>query len=1042
MPGSLKVLTVFRFEGFELDVRAGELRRPDGAKARLGEQPLRILLVLLENPGGVVLREEIRKRLWPNDTIVEFEHSIGAAMSRLRQALGDCADKPRYIETLARRGFRWLTEVERVEESSALEAGESPDRKGVKAANGQLIGKTVSHYRVLEVLGAGGMGIVYKAEDIKLGRQVALKFLPDGMASDPRALRRFEREALAISGLDHPNICTIYEVEEHAEKPFLVMQLLEGQTLRERIESHATNRAYFQNEELLDISLQIASGLEAAHRKGMIHRDIKPANIFLTNRGEAKILDFGLAKFVESGELSESLSPQVPPDASPIPESAMPSTITLGGTALALGTPAYLSPEQVSGEKLDARTDVYSFGLVLYEMATGIRAMAGNTAPEICESILDKPPRPVREMNPAASRGLEQIINRAINKDREARYCDGSEMREDLLRLKRGASTIRRREIGIAAALVFLSIFGAIFWAARRGSRDVPPTLNPVPFTTYPGIETNPTFSPDGSEIAFAWDGGPASGSKGFDLYVKMIGSENLLRLTYHPSEAVSPAWSPDGTRIAFHRVSGADTGVYVVPALGGPERKLRSTRIPYGGPAPISWSPDGKLIAFVDLVPPTDSVRLHLLSLETLESKQISHAAECLTQWRPAFSHSGKELAYTCLLKADGNDIGIYSNPSSGGPPKLVTRFTTGWGWPKGIAWTVDDKKLILARPHIRNDFELDEISLADGTLSKLSFGQDAINPAISAGGDKLAYVVSPLFRNDIWRKDLLHPEAAAVKLITSTRDQGEPQYSPDGKHIAFSSNRGGISEIWMSDAAGSHLVRMSDAKSAESDSARWSPDSQKIAFNSRHSGHPEVYVVDISERMPRKLVTNLSAMMTPSWSHDGQWIYFASNGPDNAGLFGPTRVFRCPANGGNAVALSTGEGLFPLESYDGETVYFTNRNIIHPVNAPSLRMISLKVGRESILRGMPEVSGPNMWTVVPEGIYYVPAGMTNSLWYFDFGTKQVRQIFDAEKFLSNRLSISPDGNGLSVSPDGRWVLYSQADETNSEIMLVDHFR
>jgi hypothetical protein len=307
-------------------------------------------------------------------------------------------------------------------------------------------------------------------------------------------------------------------------------------------------------------------------------------------------------------------------------------TITLGGTALALGTPAYLSPEQVNGEKLDARTDVYSFGLVLYEMATGIRAMAGKTAPEVCKSILDKPPRPVRELNLEVSRGLEQIINRAINKDREARYRDGSEMREALLRLKRGASTIRRRQIGIAAALVLLSILGAIFWVARRSSRDEPPTLNPVPFTTYPGSEIHPTFSPDGSQVAFAWDGGAASGSKGFDLYVKMIDSENLLRLTNHPSEAVSPAWSPDGTQIAFHRVSGADTGVYVVPAMGGPERKLRSTRIPYAGPASISWSPNGKLIAFVDLAPPADSVRLHLLSLETLESKQISLAPECLT--------------------------------------------------------------------------------------------------------------------------------------------------------------------------------------------------------------------------------------------------------------------------------------------------------------------------------------------------------------------------------------------------------------------------
>ena len=207
-----------------------------------------------------------------------------------------------------------MTEVERVEKNLAHKEGESAEHKEVEAAGGDLIGKTVSHYRVLELLGTGGMGVVYKAEDVKLSRRVALKFLPEEMANEPRALERFAREALTISGLDHPNICTIYEVEEHAGKPFIVMQLLEGQTLRERIQSSTGQRACFHNDELLDISLQIAGGLEAAHQKGIIHRDIKPANIFLTSRGEAKILDFGLAKLVESGESPEPLSSQDLPD--------------------------------------------------------------------------------------------------------------------------------------------------------------------------------------------------------------------------------------------------------------------------------------------------------------------------------------------------------------------------------------------------------------------------------------------------------------------------------------------------------------------------------------------------------------------------------------------------------------------------------------------------------------------------------------------------------------------------------------------------------
>jgi Tol biopolymer transport system component/DNA-binding winged helix-turn-helix (wHTH) protein len=583
----------------------------------------------------------------------------------------------------------------------------------------------------------------------------------------------------------------------------------------------------------------------------------------------------------------------------------------------------------------------------------------------------------------------------------------------------------RPRWLAIAAAFLAILVCTLAVGFAYRWSwpRQASAPVTAHPFTALPGLEISPAFSPDGSRIAFAWNGDPESGSKGFDLYVKAIGSETLLRLTQHPSDWISPAWSPDGTQVAFHRIAGADTGVYVVPALGGPERKLRSTRIPFGISAPIRWSPDGKWIAFVDLLPPADSPRLHLLSLETLESKQISHVESCLAEGMPAFAHSGKQLAYLCLLKRQDNEAGIYSIAASGGPPMLVTRFMTGWGWPMGIVWTANDKKLILSRPQIGDDFELDEVTLAYGSLRKLSFGQGATSPAISDKGDKLAYTLS-FHHDDIWRKDLLHPEAVAVKLIYSTHDQNGPQYSPDGKHIAFSSNRGGTWEIWMSDADGTHLVLMSDAKSSEAGVPRWSPDSQKLAFDSRQSGHPEVYIVDISERMPRKVVTKLSDMSTPSWSRDGKWLYFQSRPADTPN----GRIFRCPASGGEAVALSAESGSYAWESYDGETVYFANRE-----NAATLDLVSLKrAGAQSVLRGMPAVDDQSNWTVVPGGIYFVPADAAKSLQYFDFNSKQVRQIFEAEKYFNN---------GLSVSPDGRWILYTQIDELNADIMLVDHF-
>jgi len=303
---------LIRFEAFEVNLYTGELCKT-GERIRLPEQSFQILSMLLKRPGQLVTREEIRKRLWPNNTIVEFENSINAAVKRLRIALGDSADQPRYVETLARRGYRWLVPIEGVEENRTSDDASTPAQ--AEPVPSSLTGKKVSHYRVLEILGGGGMGVVYKAEDLKLGRRVALKFLPDELTSDGAAMERFEREARAASALNHPNICTVHAVEEHADQPFIVMELLEGQTLRDLMSGSTTaepniGRFPISLETLLDIATQTAAGMEAAHKKGIIHRDIKPANVFITSLGQAKILDFGLAKLQES-ELPEAASSSV-----------------------------------------------------------------------------------------------------------------------------------------------------------------------------------------------------------------------------------------------------------------------------------------------------------------------------------------------------------------------------------------------------------------------------------------------------------------------------------------------------------------------------------------------------------------------------------------------------------------------------------------------------------------------------------------------------------------------------------------------------------
>ena len=407
--------TSVRFGGdFEFHLRSFELKKA-GQVLKLERIPTDLLCLLIRNRGELVTRDQIVDRVWGKGVFLDSDNSINAAVRKIRQVLDDDPAHPRYVQTLTGRGYRFIAAVE---QSGAIPAAEAPSPEG-----DPLPGKRISHYRLIRLLGGGGMGLVYEGEDLKLGRRVAVKLLPAELASQPGAFERFEREARAASSLDHPNICSIYQLGEHEGQPFIVMQLLEGMTLREWIEAETGRGTSDQLRELVDYAIQIADGLDAAHQRGIIHRDIKPANIFVTHRGQAKILDFGVAKFVESV------------DGVPGIDAGSPSTGAEGNatrTAASLGTPSYLSPEQIRCEKLDTRTDLFSFGLVLYEMVTHQRAFPGGTTTVIRDAVLEAPTVPVREVTPDVPPKLEQIISKALVKDREQRWQTARDMAEAL----------------------------------------------------------------------------------------------------------------------------------------------------------------------------------------------------------------------------------------------------------------------------------------------------------------------------------------------------------------------------------------------------------------------------------------------------------------------------------------------------------------------------------------------------------------------------------------------------------------------------------
>ncbi len=536
--------------------------------------------------------------------------------------------------------------------------------------------------------------------------------------------------------------------------------------------------------------------------------------------------------------------------------------------------------------------------------------------------------------------------------------------------------------------------------------------LTVVPLTSLPGNVVSPAFSPDGSEVAFGWDG--ETNGAGYDLYVKVIGSENPLRITRHPSEKLSTAWSPDGRAIAISRVSkeGA-TGIFLVPPTGGPERKIYSRSSTYWYGNELGWSPEGKYLAFTDHPENSyQSIVLYLLSMSTL--KMVPVKTDCKYAALPSFSPKGELLAWVCSDTASSQSLRLL-HLSDGS----VTELLQSNEGISGIGWSRDGDNILYS-----SRGGLWELALTHPERAqKLPIGHDVSDVTVSPSGNRLVYVQGSTNIN-IWKLDLQGSRAQAHKLIVSSADQESASISPDGRRIAFESDRSGAIEIWVCDVDGSNVLQLTSF-GVQTGTPRWSPDGGLIAFDSRFGGESNVYTVDPAGGVPAKLNIDVSDNSMPSWSPDGKWIYFMQ-GDDT----GEPSVWKVPSRGGHAVQLASPPASTPLASPDGQYVYFFR-------NKKLWRMMPDGSSPEE-LKGMPELSFQGTeWFPSKAGIYFMSHENGKAkIELYDTKTQKISPVFSLEKSPPYWIGAMP------VSPDGKWMLFPQVDGHSSNLMMVENMQ
>ena len=885
----------------------------------------------------------------------------------------------------------------------------------------QLVGRTFSHYRVIEKLGAGGMGVVYKAEDIRLHRLVALKFLPANLADDPHALARFQREAQAASALNHPNICTIYDTGEQEGHAFIAMEFLEGATLKHHIGGRALSI-----ETMLSLGIDIADALDAAHSKGIVHRDIKPGNIFVTVRGMAKVLDFGLAKV--------SWKPGSGTEATRDAE----ENLTSPGSAL--GTVAYMSPEQVRGKALDARSDLFSFGAVLYEMATGTLPFRGESSGVVFHAILECAPVPVVRLNPDLPPRLEDIILKALEKDCLLRYQHASEMLADLRRLKRDSesgksaaveayraprekplraqsrrpSTRAAVALSLGAILVLAAILATVYGFMSRKRSGSPFQNMTIERLTTTGRARKVAISPDGKYVAYVM-GEPGKQS----ISVRQTATRSDIQII--PVVAASYdglTFSPDGNYIYYVRSPNPYmTGsLYRVPSLGGESRKVTDHV-----DSPVAFSPQGNQVAFIRQNPGAESA-LMVAAVDGGGERKLSarKIPDPFVSAGMAWSPDGKNIAIGAY--SGGQCYVMTVKVADGSVQKVALK---GWRHVYKVVWLAGPSELVLGAQESANaPLQLWDISYPGGQARRIT--NDLNNYAdldVTADSNVLVTVLREL-RSNLWldtRGMASQPRQISFGAGTQEGLFGLV-WTGEGR-ILYGSLASGSRELWVMDANGSHQRQLtSDAELQFFSSPSPCPDGT-ILFASGAYGSANLWRID-AEGGNRRQLTHDGTNGVPNCSPDGKWVVF------NSSHGGDYTLWKLPLDGGSAQQLTNYASTYPAISPDGKQIAFDNFGNHH---ATTIGIIPFAGGSPtrtfaydaSSAAGYPIIR----WTQGGRALTYIrDQGDVSNIWAQPIDGAPPKQLtnFTADQIFN-----------FAWSNDGRQLVLARGSQTSDVVMI-----